>query len=166
MSQLVHASSCLYNKHLKQENLHSKQPDSLLLFDSHYEGERAISKLISDDNNCSTHFDYKFVDGAELDLVTYNPEHSTFFLLHTTKGFSKLNVINKMYEYIYELKNTMKTKTTLLQNYTIDWYNKNTEKQIKSYFYGKNLSEILKKFFYGKTEDGLIIYNIKLNPKT
>ena len=136
------------------------------MFDNHYEGERAISELIANDNNCSTHFDYKLANGVQLELVTYNPEHSTFFLFHTITGLSKVNAITKMYKYVYELKNTIKTKKTSLQNYTIDWYNKNTEKQIKSYFYGQNVSEVLKKFFYGKTEDSLIIYNIKLNPKT
>ena len=136
------------------------------MFKNHYEGELAIGELIKKDNNCSAHFDYKFVEGAELDLVTYNPKSSTFFLLHNTKGNSKLDVITKMYNYLFTLKVSLKTKENSLNSYTIDWYNSVEEKQFKSFFYGESVDSVLKKFNYGKTLESYIIYNIRLNPKS
>ena len=137
-----------------------------MTFQNQYEGERAISELIKKDNNCSAHFNYSFVEGACLNLVTYNPTSNAFFLVHTTKGLSKLEVITKMYDYLYTLKQALETKEDVLLNYTIHWFNKILQKEFKSYFYGKNISHVLRKFHYGKTEESYIIYNIKLNPKS
>lgn len=133
-------------------------------FQNIYEAEYNILKLIKNDNNCSAHFDYKIKDGiVELSVVTYNPLHNTFFLLHTLKNENKLECLKNMYNYIYDLKTSMKSKKKGFCHYTIEWFCPVQKQKFTSSFCGENLEEILLKFNYGKKQR-LTIYNIKLNP--
>ena len=92
-------------------------------FQNIYEAEYNILKLIKNDNNCSAHFDYKIKDSiVELSVITYNPVHNTFFLLHTLKNENKLECLKNMYNYIYDLKTSMKSKKKGFCHYTIEWF--------------------------------------------
>lgn len=133
-------------------------------FKNIYEGEYNILNLIKNDNNCSAHFNYEYKNEAiNLSVITYNPKHNTFFLLHTLTSKTKLDCLIKMYDYIYQLKTSMKEKTKGFCHYSIDWYCPDQKKLVTSSFCGENIEQILLKFHYGKN-DKLTIYNIKLNP--
>ena len=135
-------------------------------FKNIYEGEYNILGLIKNDNNCSAHFSYKTVPDTNeigLSVVTYNPSHNTFFLLHSLTGKTKIDCLIKMYKYMYALKTSMKKKTQGFCHYTIEWYCPNQCKRVTSSFCGENIEQVLLKFNYGKKER-LTIYNIKLNP--
>lgn len=145
------------------------------MFENIYEAESAIQGLIKNDNNCSAHFQYacesekyrSAVLSAEfvnVDLVTYNPEHKTHFLLHTMGAKTKIGALNALYDHIYKLKETLKDNKNGYLNYTIEWGNKTDSKTRFSSFYGEDLDEIIRKFYYGKTKQSLNIFSIKLNP--
>jgi len=136
-------------------------------FKNMYEGEHTIQKLIKSDNNCSAHFEYSNITlkGIELTVITYNPSHKTSFFLHSLYGKNKIEVLEKMYKHIYELKTTLKKKESPYLNYLIEWYNPKEKEKVTSSFYGENIQQVLKKFYYGKyKENNIIIYNMKLIP--
>ena len=134
------------------------------MFKNIFETEREINRLIEKDNNCSAHFDYKKIAGNyQVDLITYNPVHKTHFLLHKLIADDKISAINEMYDYVYNLKESMKQNNKMYLNYTIEWFNRNEEKKYISNFYGKDMDEIMTKFYYCKSRDSIIIYNISLN---
>ena len=141
-----------------------------LAFDNVYVAELAISKLIQNDNNCSAQFEYEYDGHARgdmfyrLDLITLNPNHNTYFLLHSVYGEDdKLALMTQMYNYVYKLKNSMKKKENTNLNYTVEWYD--GKKSIKSYFSGKSIEDVIRKFNYGKTVTPPI-FKITLNPKS
>ena len=141
-------------------------------FDNVYVAENAIRTLIQKDNNCSAHFEYKYDGKARgntfhrLDLITLNPTHQTHFLLHSIIGEDdKLYLMNQMYDYVYNLKNSMKKKDTRdkVLNYTVSWWD--GKKTVTSYFSGRSINEVMNKINYGKTELP-IIYSITLSSET
>lgn len=142
-------------------------------FKTVYEGEYVIQMMISNDNNCSAHFEYLVTkndtDTLENDeiiclkLITYNPMHKTHFLLNMIKGEDKLDCLDKMYDHIYKLKTSLKEKESPYLNYSISWYCPNTQKTITSSFYGESIEQILLKFNY-KKDKKLVIHHMKLNP--
>ena len=137
------------------------------MFTNEYVAESAIQSLITKDNKCSTHFSYTGGDAetpCTLNLITYNPIHKTHFLLHSLTDINKLTVVNKMYDYVYKLKETLSSKDESYCSYSVEWYSRPQEKQFVSSFYGKDMGEVLHKFYYGKIKESLIIYSIKLNP--
>ena len=130
-----------------------------------FEAERAITSLILKDNNCSGHFRYAYQPNTcKLDLITYNPVHKTHFLLHTITGTTQLDTLNKMYNYVFNLKKTLKSKENKISNYTINWYNNENQETFNSSFYGISLIDVIRKFYYGKSQDSINIFNNKLNP--
>ena len=136
------------------------------MFTNIYEGEIAIQNMIKNDNNCSAHFNYEVNHSTllvTLELVTYNPAHKAAFLLHTVEAGNNCKAINKIYEYLYNLKTTLKSKNDPYLSYTLEWYNSTAKKNEISYFGGENMEEILRKFYYGKLKTTKI-FNIKLNP--
>ena len=140
----------------------------VISFDNLYQGEYVIQNLIKTDNNCSAHFEYSRHPGRGIELVvnTYNPKHKTSFFLHSLYGESKVDALEKMYEYIFYLKESLKKEDSQYFNYTVEWYNPKLNRKEKSTFCGKNIQEIVNKFFYGKhrKEDKITIYSIILNP--
>ena len=161
---------------------------SSIKFTNVYEGEYAIQKLISNDNNCSSHFEYIEMMGpsslldfyksqgknytvesqlldVKLNLITYNPTHKAHFLLHTINGSDKIDCLIKMYEHIYQLKSTLNKKESPYLLYTIEWYCPKSQKIVNSSFYGESIEQVLLKFNYGKKIQ-LVIHNMKLNPTT
>lgn len=135
------------------------------MFTNEYEAESAIQNLIVKDNKCSTHFNYSGdKNQCTLNLITYNPSHKTHFLLHSLTDINKLTAVNKMYDYVYKLKEALAPKDESYCSYSVEWYSRPQEKQFVSSFYGKDMGEVLHKFYYGKIKESLIIYSIKLNP--
>ena len=91
------------------------------MFINEYEAESAIQNLITKDNKCSTHFSYSGGNAetlCTLNLITYNPVHKTHFLLHSLTAINKLTVVNRMYEHVYKLKDTLASDHASCQNYT------------------------------------------------
>ena len=132
------------------------------MFNNIYEIENAIKELIKNDNHCSAHFkhEYDSKSGWSLNLITYNPNHKTHFLLHSIPtgilrslpGDVPLNIYVDMYNHIFNLKKTMEKRDSPYLNYTIEWRNNNTQKTERSYFYGNDVNEVMKKFYYKKTK--------------
>ena len=138
-------------------------------FQSVYEGEYGIQNLIKSDNNCSAHFTYSRHPGRgfELVIVTYNPNHKTSFFLHSLYGDTKIDALQKMYEHIFNLKNTLKDKDSNYLNYIVEWYNPKQKRKETSSFYGISIQDVIHKFYYDKhTKTDILIYSIKLNSIT
>lgn len=113
-----------------------------------YKLENEISEIIRADNNCSCHFEWDYSrqwcdisqqlkPHAKLSLITYNPSHKGFFLLHSVikclinsdyrtdysllqmeNGDIIISVLNDMLEYV---KSSIKRDL----NYTIQWNYRN-----------------------------------------
>ena len=133
-------------------------------FKTVYEGEYMIQKLISNDNNCSAHFEYNYGGRyVTLKLLTYNPNHKSHFLLHSIEGDDNIDSLGKMYDHIFTLKTTLKKKDNPYIIYSIDWFCPDTKKIVTSSFYGDTIEQVLTKFNYGKQKK-LVIYNMKLVP--
>ena len=135
-------------------------------FESIYQGEYEIQNLIKNDNNCSAHFIYNRYPGKgyELIVVTYNPKHQTSFFLHSLEGKTKVKALEKMYEHIFNLKNTLKKGDSPYLHYIVEWYNSKLSKRVTSSFYGTRIQDVITKFYYGKhNEKEILIYSIKLN---
>ena len=122
--------------------------------------ENQISEIIKKDNNCSAHFQWsQSYNNLILDVITFNPEHNNYFLLHTvSKPNTDINpyekILDEMIEYIKEQKQSY-------LNYSVEWnYKNSTETAKRSYFSGKNIQEILQKFYYQKDSSNIVIYNI------
>jgi len=147
------------NDELQHEEIHENN----VKFKSVYEGEYMIQNLISNDNNCSAHFEYNYGRYVILKLLTYNPNHKSHFLLHSIEGDNNIDCLEKMYDHIFTLKTTLKKKDNPYVIYSIDWFCPDTKKIVTSSFYGDTIEQVLMKFNYGKQKK-LVIYNMKLVP--
>jgi len=135
-------------------------------FDCVYQGEYTIQNLIKSDNNCSAHFTYNRYPGKgfELIVMTYNPKHQTSFFLHSLEAKTKVEALAKMYDHIFNLKESFKKDDSPYLNYIVEWYNDKLGKRATSNFYGKKIQDVINKFYYGKHDKkDALIYSIKLN---
>lgn len=120
--------------------------------------EYTISQIIYKDNGCYTHFE---LSDSKLNIVTYNPNHHTYFLLTSVPMETT---------YYQTLKNACEfieksTKRTDYNSYTVQW--KNDKEDIKtSFFWAKDIQEVLDKVHYKKDKNRLTIYSIKVNPSS
>lgn len=122
--------------------------------------ENKISRIIEEDNNCSTHFEYNKVDGkTEITIITYNPNHHEQFVLKKEIAATIENGLNKVLEY---LETTRKHQNT----YTLVWLRKGEGKTRTSYFSGYDMKDVLDKFYHNKESEDYIIYEIRLNPES
>lgn len=122
--------------------------------------ENKISKIIEEDNNCSSHFEYNAVNGrTEVTIITYNPNHHEQFVLKKEIAGSSEQGLQKVLEY---LENTRKNYNT----YTLVWLKKGEGKTRTSYFTGSDMKDVLEKFYHNKNREDYIIYEIKLNPES
>jgi len=127
--------------------------------------ESQIQKLIYDDNKCTTHLKYgkentTALANIILEIITINPNHDTQFLLGTFTGNTDIQCLQQALEFI----NNNKKKNTNCNSYTVEWYKKNEQKTVKSYFYAESIETLMKKFNYDKIENDYTIFSIKLNP--
>ncbi|MGI8892733.1 MAG: hypothetical protein ACR2GN_04660 [Bacteroidia bacterium] len=122
--------------------------------------ENKISKIIEEDNNCSSHFEYNSVNGkTEVTIITYNPIHHEQFVLKKEVAESYESALKKILDF---LENTRKNQNT----YTLVWLKKGENKTRRSYFTGSDMKDVLEKFYHNKTSEDYIIYEIKLNPES
>ncbi len=123
--------------------------------------ENSISKIVEEDNACSTHFEYtKSEKGSqEITIITYNPRHNQQFVFRKLES----NSVEKGLELVLEeLQNHRKLHNT----YTVVWLRKGDSKTQTSYFTGSNMRDVLAKFYHNKDDDDYIIYELKLNPES
>ena len=142
-----------------------------IAFKNIYEGEYMISKLITKDNGCYSHFHYESLypggTNLRLQLITYNPIHETHFLLHQTHGVNGEDALKKMYDHIYNIKELLTArKDVRFNSYTIEWMKAGVAGTNHSHFYGASVEEIMRKFYYGKNKESYTILSVRLNPKT
>jgi hypothetical protein len=63
--------------------------------------QHQIMEILRQDNGVSCHFDYHVNPVSEdetvkLNLLTYNPKHNEYMLLHCTTGKNSIDCLNKM----------------------------------------------------------------------
>ena len=151
---------------------------------SRFQLEREISDLIRKDNNCSAHFTWKTYPEddtdaeterrsiflLELELVTFNPQHTNHFLLHKiTRPLEDVAPGEGHYcQILRQMLDFVKNKQQDIYVYVVNWkYKAGSQKEsTTSYFYGRNVEEVLEKLHYGKNPDSLIIYSITMRPES
>jgi len=138
--------------------------------ESVYQIEYNIKKLIQNDNDCSTHFEYsKGQFGGQsvtkLTLITYNPSHKKHFLLHSLEAQTRLMAVKAMYKHIFTLKQTLASKDSPFLLYSIEWFDKKTNEKRKSSFYGSSIQDILMKFYYKRDVNELTLLTMMLLPQ-
>ncbi|MDX1903321.1 MAG: hypothetical protein SFU27_04110 [Thermonemataceae bacterium] len=147
------------------ENRHNalQQPAEVLL--QEIELENQIRELL---NDTQIYFDYNLVPDKldakipliKLDLITINREHNQKFLLHSTKGYNKISILEDMMVYINDFKKKQET-------YELEWIDaKHNEKVQTSWFRGNDIFDILQKFYYDKKQSRFKILKITLMPET
>ncbi|MDX1627234.1 MAG: hypothetical protein R3345_00970 [Fulvivirga sp.] len=103
-------------------------------------------------------FEYSNIDGkVKLDLITINPRHNQSFLFHSVRGSDKLDVLNKMLDYV----ETHKEKES---SYTIQWIAKGEKELHTSYFSASNIYDALDKLYYGRDMNTITVFSVVLNP--
>jgi len=122
--------------------------------------ENQISRIIEEDNNCSTHFEYQNMDGkTEITIITYNPIHHEQFVLKKEVAPTAERALQKVLEYL-------ETSRKYQNTYTLFWLKKGESKTRTSYFSGSDMKDVLDKFYHNKDSEDYIIYEIKLNPES
>lgn len=148
-----------------------KEIVNVLDSESVYQIEYNIKKLIQNDNDCSTHFEYSNIhfgtgrSGIKLTLITYNPSHKRHFLLHSLEAQTRLMAVKAMYQHIFTLKQTLESKDSPYLLYCIEWFDKKTNKKSKSSFYGSSIQDILMKFYYKRDVNELTLLSMMLLPQ-
>jgi len=125
--------------------------------------QHQISEILWKDNGVSSHFDYHVNlvsdnDTIKLNLLTYNPKHDEYMLLHSTTGSSSVVCLHKMLDYL-KLKHTTNTVYT----FTIKWQKKDENDKHISYFVAINEEEAKRKFLHEKNPNHYD-FTIEMNP--
>ena len=103
-------------------------------------------------------FNYDDKNGETvLNVITVNPKHNQSFLFHTTKGFNRVDALQKMLEYVKNYKEKE-------SSYTVQWSLKESNELHTSYFRAKNIVTALDKFYYGRDINSIVVFSVKLNP--
>lgn len=103
-------------------------------------------------------FEYSGFDGrVKLDLITVNPRHSQSFLFHSESGYDKVDVLEKMLNYV---KNNKEKESS----YTIQWITRDDHEVNTSYFRAKNIYDALDKLYYGRDLNTITVFSVVLNP--
>ena len=104
-------------------------------------------------------FEYGLADQnkTKLDLITINPRHNQSFLFHSVVGYDKVDVLNKMMDYVQNYREKE-------GSYTIQWI-ANGEKELHtSYFRASNMYDALDKLYYGRDMNQITVFSVVLNP--
>lgn len=112
--------------------------------------QHTISEILWKDNEVSSHFDYHVNPVSEeetikLNLLTYNPRHDEYMLLHSVAGSSSVKCLKNMLEYL-----KTKRKTQELYSFTIKWQKKGDNDSYVSYFRAASEEEAAQKFLHEK----------------
>ena len=126
--------------------------------------ESQIQKMLHRDNGVTSHFDYHIhinsKNTVELHLLTFNPIHDDYMLLHSALGKSSIDCLEKMIGYIQQKHLAEEEKS-----FTISWKKLNDGQTYQSYFRGKSEEEVLQKFLHEKNPEEFE-FNIRQNPIT
>ena len=103
-------------------------------------------------------FDYQPAGlGIRLDVITVNPRHNQSFLFHSVEGYSKIDTLKNMLDYV-------KVYREKKNSYTIQWSVKGENELHTSYFRAKDIPEAIDKLHYGRDPNGITIFSVVLNP--
>lgn len=119
--------------------------------------QKEIEKYLSL-GSTSIIFDYQPSNvGIRLDVITVNPRHNQSFLFHSVEGYSKIDVLKSMLQYVQEYRDKK-------NSYTIQWSVKGENELHTSYFRAKDIPEAIDKLHYGRDPNGITIFSVVLNP--
>jgi hypothetical protein len=103
-------------------------------------------------------FEFRSIDGKmQLDLITINPRHNQSFLFQSVKGYDKVDVLQRMLDYVKKYKEKE-------GSYTIQWLAKGDPELHTSYFRAKNMYDALDKLYYGRDMNTITVFSLVLNP--
>ncbi len=125
--------------------------------------QHQIGEILENDNGVSCHFDYHINimsddETVKLNLLTYNPVHENYMLLHSVSGKSSLDCLEKMRVYLKEFYNPQ-----FLYSFTIEWKKKGDPLKHVSYFRAVDEAAAKAKFLHEKDESEYE-YSILRNP--
>lgn len=125
--------------------------------------QHQIMEVLHKDNGVSCHFDYHVNPVSEdetvkLNLLTYNPKHNEYMLLHVTSGRSSIDCLNKMKLEINALQHQSQ-----FYSFTINWSKKSDSVWHVSYFRAKDERGAELKFLHEKNASDYT-YTIEKNP--
>lgn len=119
--------------------------------------QKEIEKYLSL-GSTSIIFDYQVSNnGMRLDVITVNPRHNQSFLFHSVEGYSKIDTLKSMLEYVKDYRDKK-------NSYTIQWSVKGVNELHTSYFRAKDIPEAIDKLHYGRDPNGITIFSVVLNP--
>lgn len=129
----------------------------------HIQLQHWIGEMLRNDNGVSCHFDYHVnllsdTETVRLNLLTFNPRHNEYMLLHTVSGGSSIACLQKMLSY---LEGSQKSK--IQYSFTVKWRRKGAENWVSSYFTASEKEEAEKKFLHEKSAADYE-YSIVQNP--
>ncbi len=112
--------------------------------------QHQVVEILKNDNGVSCHFDYHINimsddETVKLNLLTYNPGHENYMLLHSTSGKSSIHCLEKMLAYLDEFYNRK-----YLYSFTIEWKRKGDPLKHISYFRAIDEKEAQTKFLHEK----------------
>ncbi|MGQ3013704.1 MAG: hypothetical protein ACT6QS_08360 [Flavobacteriales bacterium] len=96
-------------------------------------------------------------DRTLLHLFTINSKHQQRFLFHASVGYTKMEALVDMLQYVKEFRNTE-------NSYTIQWSLKGDNSLHTSYFRAKDIFQALEKFSFGRDRTTMVVFSITLNP--
>ncbi len=125
--------------------------------------QHQIGEILRQDNGVSCHFDYHVnllsdYETIKLNLLTYNKRHDEYMLLHSIKGTSSIDCLDKMKTFLNQLNHDAKE-----HSYTVSWQRSGEDIKHVSYFIGTSKEEVQKKFLHEK-DASLYTFEITQNP--
>ncbi len=125
--------------------------------------QHRISNILWKDNGVSSHFDYHVNlvsddETVKLNLLTYNPKHDEYMLLHSVTGACSIRCLENMLLYLESHR-----KSDEKYSFTITWRKKGENDMHISYFSASSEEEAAQKFLHEKNPVNYD-YTIVMNP--
>ena len=125
--------------------------------------QHQIGELLLKDNGVSCHFDYHVnllsdYETVKLNVLTYNKRHNEYMLLHTVKGTSSIDCLNKTLTFL-----SQKDHRAKLLSFSVKWSKKGEDGSYVSYFQAHDEEEAREKFLHEKNPNDYTI-EITENP--
>lgn len=129
----------------------------------HIQLQHQIGELLRNDNGVSCHFDYHVnllseTETVKLNLLTFNPRHNEYMLLHTVSAASSIACLHKMLSYLLGSQ-----KSKIQYSFTVKWRRKGATDWVHSYFSASEAEEAERKFLHEKSPSEYE-YSIEQNP--
>lgn len=103
-------------------------------------------------------FEFRQADSKmRLDLITVNPRHNQSFLFHSEVGYDRVDVLQKMLDYVKNYRDKE-------GSYTVQWMARGDKELNTSYFRARNMYEALDKLYYGRDMNTITVFSVVLNP--